>query len=923
VQTQLEKIVASATLSKVPKQKRLLRFLVEKAVAGHRDHLKGQEIARELFDGDDVGMRLEAHRLRKSLLDYYHSEAPQDIVRIDIPKKTYVPTFSLSCPPDHLNEECDTPLGIIGPRTSPVLGSRQLWSIPSRNPFFTGRDEYFPEIRNTLLRTRGGWVNQPHAISGLGGIGKTQIAIEYAHRYHGDYTSAFWVCAESRDSLLSGYLTIAALLNLPHRDERDLGLVADSVLRWFSSNSGWLLILDNVEEINVIKQFLPARSGDCLITTRLPATYGTFAENVALKTFDPPAGALFLLTRAKMKSAVASSGAVPDDNVLLATKISQELGGLPLALDQAGAFIEETPSTISEYWDFYRNEGARLRAKHGEFSTDHHPVANTFGLALKRTEVFNAASAAVVRASAFLSPDAIPEELFAEGGSHLGEALAMAAKSPLAITEALSAAARFALIHRHQADKTFSIHRLVQVVTLDQMDHGTQSCWVERVVHALSHIFPSPSFSNWDKCERLVSHAKNVALKIGDFGLTDVPTAQLLCSCGSYLCQRGQYAEARKLLEDGFGMFEKVLGPENAQTAAAINELAGLHCCIGNFREAEYLYSRALTLRRNTLGSEHPDTATTLNSLGDARRFQIVYGFRKPSAAGHDKLVAERLENALECYLQALTIRQKVLGPEHPDTATSLTSVAALYRTQRKTAEADKCYRQALSIRRSTLGPEHPNTAAVLNELGLLYHVQEQYSEANSCFRDALAVYEKALGSTHPDVAACLDNFAALLRDVGRGPEAQVVADRARLIQTNSVNWQTSERLKSVVHLIDESVLPDPEKKEVIYDVCRWGLTDRVRDLCKDYCLNGIRILDHKLLGEYLGAARTTLQQLTVRDPGPKDCSDLSRYYEDASKIAEDFEASGELQGEDLREIKAQIEEIGQYLGRNCSSGCS
>src|SRR2546430_2394136 len=175
-----------------------------------------------------------------------------------------------------------------------------------------------------------------------GGIGKTQLALEYAYRYHQDYQAVLWARAESTEALVSSYITIAALLRLPEREAKEQEIIVQAVKTWLQTHHGWLLILDNADELMLLPDFLPpSLGGQLLLTTRAVAT-GRLAHRIEIETLLPEQGALFLLRRAALISLDAElSQAVPQERNL-ALQISQELGGLPLALDQAGAYLEET-----------------------------------------------------------------------------------------------------------------------------------------------------------------------------------------------------------------------------------------------------------------------------------------------------------------------------------------------------------------------------------------------------------------------------------------------------------------------------------------------------------------------------------------------------------------------------------------------------
>ena len=172
--------------------------------------------------------------------------------------------------------------------------------------------------------------------------GKTQIAMEYAYRHYRDYQAVLWTLADTRESLVSGYIAIAKLLTLPEREEQDQNITVQAVKAWLQSHQGWLLILDNADDLAVVSEFLPsAFSGHILLTTRAQ-TMGRLARRIEVETMPPDIGALFLLRRASLIAPdIPLSGANATDEAL-AREICEELGGLPLALDQAGAYIEET-----------------------------------------------------------------------------------------------------------------------------------------------------------------------------------------------------------------------------------------------------------------------------------------------------------------------------------------------------------------------------------------------------------------------------------------------------------------------------------------------------------------------------------------------------------------------------------------------------
>ena len=202
-------------------------------------------------------------------------------------------------------------------------------------------------------------------------------------------------------------------------------------------------------------------------------------------------------------------------------------------------------------------------------------------------------------------------------------------------------------------------------------------------------------------------------------------------------------------------------GEDSAEKAAVLNLQANTLAALGKFDEAVPLYHRALAIREQVLGPEHPNTATSLNNLAVLYDTQGLYAQAEP------------------LYQRALAIREQVLGPEHPHTASSLNNLAALYHDQGLSAQAEPLYQRALAIREQVLGPEHPNTATSLNNLAALYDTQGLYAQAEPLLQRTLAIREKSLGPEHPHVAICLGNYAALLRKMDREAEAEELEARA------------------------------------------------------------------------------------------------------------------------------------------------
>ncbi len=598
------------------------------------------------------------------------------------------------------------------------------------------------------------------ALQGMPGVGKTQLALKYAERHRQDYAAGLWVSAASRESLMSGFAALAEMLNLPEQNEADQDKIVAAVRRWLNTtDQAWLLILDNADELDLLHDFLPSGRGHCLLTTRAQGVRA-LATPEKVEKMEPAAGALLLLRRAgRLRLEQPLSKAMSEDQKQ-ATALSEELDGLPLALDQAGAYVEETDVSLAEYRDLYRQRGQKLRAQRGQLDLKHPSVTVTFTLAFENVAERNPAAVELLRACAFLHPDAIPEELLIEGALEWGEPLATVLADPLARAELFATLNRFSLLARNLDDKTLTLHRVVQAVLRDELDEDSQRCWAERAVRAVNRGFPDPEeFSVWPQCERLLPQSQAAATWIEHWDFAFAEGGCLLKDAAYYLKGRGRYADAEPLQQHALAISERVLGPDHPAVATYLNNLAWLYHVQGRWAETEPLYRRALALRERALGPDHPDVAQSLNNLARLYHIQGRYAEVEP------------------LLQRAIAIWERT---DYLDVATGLDNLANLYRKQGRWAEAEPLYQRALAISERDFGPDHPNVATPLNNLANLYRDQGRTAEAEPLYQRCLTIQKRTV---HPGVAKSLENYATLLEQTGRAAEATPLRERAQAIR--------------------------------------------------------------------------------------------------------------------------------------------
>jgi Flp pilus assembly protein TadD len=674
-----------------------------------------------------------------------------------------------------------------------------FWTVPSaRNPHFTGRDDVLKTLRENLLQSSTAALTQPQAISGLGGIGKTQTAVEYAYRHRNDYSAVFWVRADSTLELSRGFVMIAKALDLPQANAQDEEAAVQAATRWLNTQTHWLLIFDNADEPELLRSFSPQNTeGHILVTSRAQDLQDLgITKPVEIKVLLPEEALTFLLER---------TGRSADDNPAehrAAKQLAEELGYLPLALEQAAVYVVTQKALFHDYLASYRTlKLKRLEKAKPKFGNYPESVATTWLLNFRQVEQISEASADLLRFSAFLDPDVIPFELIVLGASQFGETLEQAlddvAEDPLILNELLSPLGRYSLIRVDPNAQAYSIHRLVQEVLKAEMEAETLHRWLERAIKAVNQAFPSVEFKDWPLCERLLPHVTAVA------GFENIDSSELqevgflFNQAGVYSKERGLYILAETLLSRSLEILERQLGADHPDVAASLNNLAGLYDSQGRYSAAEPLYGQSLEILERQLGADHPAVAVSLNNLAALHRTQGRFSKAEPlyvrsleileRQLGADHLdVATSLNNlaalyraqgryseAEPLYVRSLEILERQLGADHPDVATSLNNLAGLYDSQGRYSEAEPLYVRSLEIRERQLGADHPSVAASLNNLAGLHRTQGRYSAAKPLYVRSLEILERQLGVDHPDVATSLNNLAGLYDSQGRYSEAE------------------------------------------------------------------------------------------------------------------------------------------------------
>lgn len=692
---------------------------------------------------------------------------------------------------------------ITSKRRTPFFRYRNSigWNVPPRSPFFTGRDEILETIHNVLSSQKVA------CVSGVAGVGKTQTAVEYAHRYWNDYQVVLWAVADTETALTSGIVEIANVLGLPEAQEADQTLTIGAVRRWLTSNKSWLLILDEAIETSGLLTSLislSSNNGSILLTSRRRFLDRIKASSdIQLEELTPKESVDFLYKRAGRKEAGLS-----DKNA--AYEIVTTLDCLPLAIELAGAYIRETQVGYHDYLFRLRERLSKLTNIQKHYDGVLETLSAAFDINSSISTEFSEYSIELLGISSFLYTDKIPVELFMWADPEVqkfSNVFNSAEQQQLAVYELLNVLARNSLIHIDGSSQTFSIHRLLQTLTRESVDRTKQRIWLEKTVQIVNQVFPSPQFENWPECERILPHALTCAEYIKNWRITSTDTLSLLSSVGRYLTIRARYTEAELILRQALKALSEIEERMPLTEAAVLENLAADCYAQGRYKEAESYYNRVLELEEQAYGAMNPVVAHSLTNLAQIslsahdyeragallkQALQIgreALGEEHPQIAkmlnnlGFLYLRDNRYEEAEQFFKQALELGKRILDYKDPVITESLQGLASLYLTIGDNERAKYIYKQLLELDKSTSLHRDPNVAVALKNLAIININEQSYLEAESLLRQAFEIERETFGEEHPITARTLSYLAFLWIREGRYVQAESALKRSLSIQ--------------------------------------------------------------------------------------------------------------------------------------------
>ncbi|HEX3642587.1 MAG TPA: FxSxx-COOH system tetratricopeptide repeat protein, partial [Ktedonobacteraceae bacterium] len=694
----------------------------------------------------------------------------------------------------------------------------RVWNVPyHRNAFFTGREDLLKQVHDTLTSAKVVALTQAEAISDFGGIGKTQIALEYAYRYWQEYRYVFWIRAATPEALLADFMAIATQLNLPPQETDDPQVTMMTVKAWLAKQENWLLVIDNFGNDNAdnpgpLDHYFPANNtitGHILLITRAQAAGDSLAHTITVEQMEKQEATLLLLRRAKILSPDATLDQATFKVRAEAEAIVALLGNFPFALDQAGTYIHETGCSLSGYLALYEDSQQELPEQRGHSASGYpEAVAITWSICFQAVEQANPDATEFLRLCAFLNPDSIPEEMITKGSVELGPALEAVTSDASALDDAIKELRQFSLVESNAETGLVSLHRLVQAMLKDDMDMDTQQVWAERAIRTVEHAFRSINTGTWQECQPYFRQIQNCVVLIDHYDLIFLEAANLLLLAANMLRIYAYYEQATQLLPRVLSIYEEVLGAEHPNTTMIRNDLAVLYHDQDKHEQAELLLQRPATLKERVLQARQL-SLTTLNDWSalpdDQEEYEQAKLFYQQSLHGPEQeaeiepsetatrlnnlallyFVEGKYEQAEPLYRRALDIYEKVQGAEHPQFAATLDNLALLYRSQGKYEQAELLYQRTLAIKEKVWEADHPEIAITLNNLALLYYDQGKYEQAEPLYQRALRITEEELGTGHASTATIVDNLANLYRSQGKYEQAGPLYQRALTIRKN------------------------------------------------------------------------------------------------------------------------------------------
>jgi tetratricopeptide (TPR) repeat protein len=729
----------------------------------------------------------------------------------------------------------------------PRAGVPTIWNdVPTRNKNFTGRVDVLARLRagapsrvTAVLPEQDPDNPLPQAVQGLGGVGKTAIAIEYAHRYSADYDVVWWIPADQLPSVRGALVALADRLRLERPATAGIdGAIAAvlDALRRGDPYSRWLLIFDNADQPEDIEKLIPHGPGDVLITSR-NHRWQSRTNIIPMNVFVRAESTEFLLKRVPKGLTEADAG-----------RLAGKLGDLPLALEQAGAMLSETGMPVDEYVRLLDDHVRELMA---EGKSPDYPYSMTAAWKLSVTALQRRLPEALelLRCCAFFGPEPIPRDVFRRGAPPTGTPVANVISNPILMSSAIRELARYALVTLDGTSVT--VHRLIQALLRDELTEKEQADYRKEAHLILATAAPGnpDDAKTWPRFEELLPHINSESTELPKS--RDPAVRDLALKLMRYLDQAGDYASALALTEQFIEQWSSDTGPNSPDVLRALRHRGNVLRLLGRYAESYQLTEETLVTCRAEMGEDDPTTLSLRTSFAadlraggrfaearaldeesrplleaaygpdDSRSLRLLsnlaldhglnsdystardlyeQAFRGMSRSTSDATALDLLGawiglswtlRLMGQYREAFDVSQDArdygqgssgLGPEHLSTLRSVNGYTIVCRRlPDKRLEALELVRAAYELASSRFGENHPDTLAIAVSMSnLMRTTSDDYQDqALDLAKTTVARYPAVYGASHPYNYGCISNLALLQRVTGDPYAARALNEKA------------------------------------------------------------------------------------------------------------------------------------------------
>ncbi|KAK6356092.1 hypothetical protein TWF718_000466 [Orbilia javanica] len=706
-----------------------------------------------------------------------------------------------------------------------------------RNRNFVGRVEKLAQVHEHFSKPNVTDTPRVFALVGTGGMGKTQVAIEYAYRHYYDYTAIFWVFAGSEDTIrtsfinimqrivkeqarvtwpesLPDYQAIGSKLGMPGSIDRKgtidaspevFNNIQSALFGWLQlpGNSRWLLIFDNADDLEAfdLQQYLPNSGGGAILVTSRRPEFSHRAEQVSLEGLDDKSAIKLLLDLAHLPNCLE---AVETD----AANLVKKLGFMPLAISHAGCYIYEAKLPLGGYLSYYNKAFMAVQSRKPKFGWNYRndTAATTWEISFSRVEGEDKEAALLLLVCSYLNPEEICNDLWKD---ELASEVEIEGKILLLASYSLVKIIRPGL---------FSVHPVVHAWARERSDQSERFKTIKYAITILGNVSQRVNVSResnkWEAREerRVASHLEYLHQYLNPvfpaFALEEQESKnQTLFDhadrIASVFENQGKYDEAMQWYDQALAGYKKILSEDHPLILSTIHNIASVFFRQDKYDEAMEQYERVLADKEKALGKDHLSTLDTVHGIAGVFFVQGNYDkamqWYERALAGKEKALNKddpsifktvsnialifksqgKHDEAMQRQKQALTGYKKTLGEDHPLILITMNNIASVFKNQGKHDEAMQWYERALAGKEKALGKDHPSTFNTVNDIASAFFEQGKYNEAIQWYERELAGHEKALGKDHPSTLNTVYTLGLVFYNQGKYDEARQWYERA------------------------------------------------------------------------------------------------------------------------------------------------